>query len=229
MGTVVVDKVYPNSSGSYSTIVSDLRALWNWTSSAETSAGTKLTIDAAKKIGLFVYNGNVNYTTIGVIFGSSYYHLAGPQSTVGKLQLKAEKVGDNTLIISAWRVDASGSSNVAADLCDKYIICRAVNTNTENEETILIYLGSSSSSGDNKCAMFTSDVIQQINISAQDANQNVNAKNTNIVPFFNPASAFVTKDVYQSLCENVSSWYFGDVTINGRPYRMSGSVFVLDE
>lgn len=230
MGTVVLDKVYSNSYSSYSTIVADLRSIWDWTGDIEVTNGVKLTVDPDRNIGIYVYNGNTNYTTIGVIHGFNYYHLAGGDTgSNAKLQLKAEKVGNDTLILSLWKVGASSSSNIEADLCDKIIICRAVNVITEDEETIVIYLGSSSTSAGNKCMMLASDVVQPVDISAQNVNQNANAKITNIVPFFSTASAFVTKDVYQSVCENVSSWYFGDVIINGRPYRMSGSVFALDE
>ena len=228
MGTVVLDKVYANSSSLYSDIVSDVSELWDWADISTVTGGTMFKINAEDNFGLLVYNGNANYTTIAVRFDSANHHTAGPSSTAGKLLLKAERVGENTLILSVWRVSDT-SNTIKANLCDKYIICRAVNTITEEEETVLIFLGSSSTTGSNKCMLLASDVIQLTDIAAQNANANVDAQNTNIIPFFSPASVYITKDVYQSLCSNVSSWYFGDVILNDKPYRMSGSVFVLDE
>lgn len=228
MSTVVLDKVYANSANYYSTIVSDVTELWDWADISTVTGGTMFKINAEDNFGLLVNNSNANYITIGVRSGSANYHAAGPSSTAGKLLIKAERVGENTLILSVWRV-SNTSNTVAANLCDKYIICRAVNTITEEEETVLIYLGSNSTSGENKCMLLASDVLNPTDIAVQNSNANVNAKNTNIIPFFSPASVFITKDVYQSLCENVSSWYFSDVILNDKPYRMSGSVFVLDE
>lgn len=228
MSTVVLDKAYPNSSSLYSDIVSDVTDLWDWADISTVTGGTMFKLDTENNFGLIVYNGNNNYTSIAVRFGSNNYHIAGPSSTAAKLLLKAERVGEDALIISAWRVSDT-SNTIAANLCDKYIICRGVNTITEEEEMVLVYLGSNSTSGTNKCMLLAGDVMQTTDIAAQNANANVNAKNTNIIPFFSPASVYITKDVYQSLCSNVSSWYFSDVILNDKPYRMSGSVFVLDE
>ncbi|MCR4638296.1 hypothetical protein [Ruminococcus sp.] len=228
MSTVVLDKAYANSSSRYSDIVSDVTDLWDWADISTVYDGTMFKLHVEDNFGLMVYNGNSNFTTIAVRFGSSSYHIAGPSSTAAKLLIKAERVGEDTLILSVWRVSDSPNI-VSANLCDKYIICRGVNTITEEEETVLVYLGSNSTSGTNKCMLLAGDVMQATDIAAQNANANVNAKNTNIIPFFSPASVYITKDVYQSLCSNVSSWYFSDVILNDKPYRMSGSVFVLDE
>lgn len=228
MGTIVIDKAYSNSHSAYETIVADMTEAWNWTAVETVTNGTKFCIDEDRRFGIYVYNGNSNYTSIGIMFGTTSYHIAGPSGTANKLVIKFEKIGTDTMIISAYRVGSSDSSYVAANLCDKYIICKAVNTLTEDEETVLVYIGSSSTSGGNKSMMFASDVMLPADVMVQNANANINAKNTNLIPLYNTASAFIAKDVYISLCENVSSWYFGDVTINGRPYRMSGSVFARD-
>ena len=66
-------------------------------------------------------------------------------------------------------------------------------------------------------------------MSEQNGNANVNAKTTNLIPLYNTKSAFITTDVYKSLCEDIGAWYFGNVMVNGKAYRMSGSVFALDE
>ena len=229
MGTIVIDKAYSSSHSAYETIVADMTDAWNWTAVETVTNGTKFCIDEDRRFGIYVYNGNSNYTSIGIMFGTKSYHIAGPSGTANKLVIKFEKIGTDTMIISAYRVSSSDSPYVAANLCDKYIICKAVNTLTEDEETVLVYIGSSSTSGGNKTMMLASDVMQPADVMVQNANANINAKNTNLIPLYNTASAFITNDVYMSLCENVSSWYFGDVVINDKSYRMSGSVFVLDE
>lgn len=229
MGTIVIDKAYSSSHSAYETIVADMTDAWNWTAVETVTGGTKFCIDEDRRFGIYVYNGNSNYTSIGIMFGTTSYHIAGPSGTANKLVIKFEKIGTDTMIISAYRVGSSDSPYVAANLCDKYIICKAVNTLTEDEETVLVYIGSSSTSGGNKSMMFASDVMLPADVMVQNANANINAKNTNLIPLYNTASAFITKDVYMSLCENVSSWYFGNVFVNDKPYRMSGSVFVLDE
>lgn len=228
MSTTVIEKAYASSHGAYETIVADVTDLWNWTDIEELTNGTVFWIDENKTFGIYVYNGNANYTSIGIMFGSNGYHYAG-SGTSNKLIFKAEKIGTKALIISAWRVSNSDSPVVSANLCDKYIICDAVSTATNEEEKVLVYLGSSSTSGANKCMMLASDVTLPADITVQNANANVNAINTNMIPFYSTASAFITTDTYQSLCENVSSWYFGNVIVNDDAYRMSGSVFVLDE
>lgn len=226
MGTVVTDKIYyySYSDNTYAQIVADLTNAWDWTSVTTYAYGTMFSIDAEHKIGLTVYKTN-DYSSIGIRFDSTNYHLAGTGS-YSTLLVRTENVGDNALIISVWRTSSGGT--VAPELCDKYIICKAVNNDTEAEETVVIYLGSSSTSGGNKCMMLASDVLTPADIAAPNANANTNAKTTNLIPFYNPKTACITTEVYQSLCENVSSWYYGDVMINNRAYHMSGSVFALD-
>ena len=77
--------------------------------------------------------------------------------------------------------------------------------------------------------MFAPDVVTPSDISAQNANTNVNARTTNLIPIWSTRSGFVTTDMFYSLCENISSWYFGYIVLNGEPYRMSGQIFVADE
>lgn len=226
MGTVVTDKVYyySYSDNAYAQIVADITNAWDWTNVTTYRDGTMFSIDAEHKIGLTVYKTN-DYSSLGIRFNTTNYHLAGTDS-YSTLLVKTEKVGDNALIISVWRNSQGGT--VSPELCDKYIICKAVNHDTDAEEAVVIYLGSNSTSGGNKCMMLASDVFQPVDMAVQNSNANVNAKSTNLIPFYSPASSFITTEVYQSLCENVSSWYFGDVMINNRAYRMSGSVFALD-
>ena len=109
---------------------------------------------------------------------------------------------------------------------DKIIICNGHNTNTGEDEQIMIYLGSKSSS--NVSSMYASDVSAPANMSEQNSNANTNAKTTNLIPFYNTASEFITTDVYKSVCEDIGTWYFGNVIVNDKAYRMSGSVFARD-
>lgn len=194
--------------------------IWDW-AAVETVGNDKIYwVDSEKTFGLgtrLTY-GNPN---LEVVKGSSFYHLTEGDNTYN---LKVEKTS-TTLIISTY---GSGSvSSVPANNCNKYMVCAATNTSTGTNEPIVIFLGSKSSS--NQVMMLASDVTTPVDMAAQNANANTNAKTTNLIPFYNTASACITTNVYQSLCENISSWYFGDVIIKGRAYRMSGSVFALDE
>ena len=191
--------------------------IWNWSGITTDT----LWVDAAKTIGLkFIGVGNI----ISLIKDSTTYH-ASSDSSLTSMYVKVEKT-TNAVIISV-KNSGTALSDVSATDCDKYIVCNATNSLTRAIEPIIIYLGSKSSS--NQCMMLASDVNVPTDMAAQNSNANVNAKTTNLIPFYNTASVCVTSDILQSLCEDISSWYFGDVIVNDKAYRMSGSVFALDE
>jgi hypothetical protein len=62
-----------------------------------------------------------------------------------------------------------------------------------------------------------------------DGNANVNSLTTNLIPFWSTNSAFVTTDVFMSVCTNLPTWFFSNIILNETEYRMSGSVYFLDE
>ena len=178
-------------------------------------------IDEAKTIGLYYLQGQTGMSAskIGVYFKGTTYHVADLASN-STFEIE---ITDTALIISF----ISGSNSISATNCEKIIVCGGYNTNTETDEQIMLYLGSKSSS--NVSAMYASDVTTPADISEQNSNANTNAKTTNLIPFYSTASEFITTDVFKSLCEDIGSWYFGNVMVNNKAYRMSGSVFALDE
>lgn len=219
--TVVADKHYASSDGA--SLANYLTTLWDWTGVESVNSYKVLWIDSEKTIGICVYIASQYFLSIGLYKNSSPVHICRHADS-NTLNLKIEKVGNTVLIISVY--SSSNSQEVTATNCEKYIICPARSAITGEEENIAIYLDSKASS--NVSTMLASDVFNYTDISAQNSNANTNAKTTNLIPFYNPASAFITTTVYQSLCEDLSSWYFGNVIVNNNPYRMSGSVFVLD-
>lgn len=208
---------------SYSELTADMTAIWNWADISDKSLSVGpakvFWFDEDKKYGIIVFENSVyNAITIGIYINDTdtYNYTEGNNS---ELTIRFEKT-NNALIISA----IAGTS-ISAINCAKYIICNGVNMASGTEGKILIYLGSKSSN--NQLAFCAPDVQSLTSEAAQNSNANTNAKTTNLIPFYSTDSAFVTKNVFQSLCENIPSWYFGDVYINGNPYLMSGSVFIL--
>lgn len=205
-----------------STLYAKLQEMWDWADvTGLSNSTTHFWIDEAKTKAIrFDYDGSAPATLrISVQYNNYYYHDNNAQSRPYKI----EKT-DTALILSY----SNSGDSVSSTSCEKIIICNGFNpnTNTNESETIMIYLGSKSSS--NVSTVYASDVVTPVDMAEQNSNANTNAKTTNLIPFYNTASAFITTDVYKSLCEDIGAWYFGDVTINGRPYRMSGSVFARD-
>jgi hypothetical protein len=207
-----------------SEVVPYLSSHWTWAGGVVDDTTTYQSkifyIDAAKTIGLYLYiRTGTNDVNVGVRFKGTNYHLT--QFDNATLTYKVE-ITDTALILSYVN-----SASISASDCEKIIICSGYNAEIDTNEQILIYLGSKSSS--NVSSLYASDVTIPANISEQNANANVNAKTTNLIPFYSTASEFITTDVLKSLCEDIGAWYFGNVMVNNKAYRMSGSVFALDE
>lgn len=210
----------------WGTVLPFLENNWTWPGGVVRSSDDgrrTFYIDEAKTIGIQFIKGSQYFSWfMGVIFkGTEYHNIEFSYNTTNKTFMI--EITDTALIISA--VDNSTSINAAN--CQKIMVCNGHNTNTGTDEQIMIYLGSKSSS--NVSAIYASDVSAPVDISEQNGNANVNARTTNLIPIYNTNSAFITTDVYKSLCEDIGAWYFGNVMVNGKAYRMSGSVFALDE
>lgn len=225
---IVYDKAYDYPSydiGAVTPIKDDLSTLWDW-AEIETQTDQNqyiLWVDAAKTYGLVLaYRAGAVGLGIGIIKGTTIYHLTSNDRYM-QLNMKIEKT-TGALILS---VKAQNNlSSVSATDCDKFIICNALNTATKASEPVIIYLGSKASS--NQQMLLAGDVASPVDLTAQNANANTSSKTTNLIPFYSPSSACITTDVFVSLCEDIVAWSFGNVSINGIKYRMSGSVFARD-
>lgn len=225
---IIYDKTYGYPSydiGAATPIKDDLSTLWDWAAIETNSGGTgyNLWLDSSKTYGLSVsYSSGAIGLEVSLIKGTTLYHTTYNDRYM-TLNMKIEKT-NGALILS---VKAQNNlSSVSATDCDKFIICNGLNATTKATEPIIIYLGSKSSS--NQIMLLAGDVDSPTNLTAQNANANTGAKVTNLIPFYSPSSACITTDVFVSLCEDIASWYFGNVVINGITYRMSGSVFARD-
>ena len=226
---IIYDKTYGYPSydiGAATPIKDDLSTLWDWAGieTKETGeVGYILWIDNAKTTGLVVqYTTGAIGLQIAIIKNTTIYHTTENDRYM-TLNMKIEKTS-GALILSVKAQDDLLS--VSATDCDKFIICNGLNAATKTTEPVIIYLGSKASS--NQIMLLASDVDSPVNLSAQNADANTSSKTTNLIPFYSPSSACITTDVYVSLCEDIASWYFGNVVINGYTYRMSGSVFARD-
>lgn len=207
--------------GIIDTLAPYLENNFTWAGGVETNAGGHKTfyIDTAKTIGIYMQNyiSSTNGYKLGIRFKGNNYQLMDFNTGTVEVEIT------NTALILSYIPD---SNSISATNCYKIIVCDGYNTNTEDNEQILIYLKSLSSS--NVSAMYASDVTTPADMVEQNANANVNAKTTNLIPFYNTKSAFITTDVYKSVCEDIAAWYFGNVIVNDKAYRMSGSVFARD-
>lgn len=208
------------------TVVSYLENNWIWSGGKTTSGDISgiyeawLWMDVGKTIGVYFYaRPGVSAFKIGIKFKGTNYHLA--ELSYSTITFKIEITSD-MLCISY--IDAA---SITATNCSKIMVCDAHNSVNNSDEQVMIWLGSKSTS--NVCAMYASDVVTPYDLPAQDANTGINAKISYMIPFYNKASAFVTTGALQALTMDVASWYFGNISLNNKPYRMSGSVFMPDE
>lgn len=213
-----------------------LAALWNFTGTETLSAsqgdstGANWStykiyyLDTAKTFGIAVATSAPG---IGIYKNGKVYAQPIDDGTgyFDALTLQIEQTATSVIISAYSSRNTQTSINVTN--CTKYIICNGLNTVSNFNENIIVALRSGSTN--NTCIMLSSDVIEPTHNDAQNGNANVNAKTTNLIPFYNTASVCITTDVYQSLCEDIGTWYFGNVIVNDKAYRMSGSVFALDE
>lgn len=216
-------------------VISFLRNNWTWAAEEDspkpsnpsyTYNGKIFYLDAEKTKGvnIFVRNGT-NDVNINPYFKGNHYHYAPNDQTVSSahpFSMKIEITSD-ALIIS-WKYE---SATLTAANCEKMIVHNAINPNTNATEQVLSYIGSKSSN--NVSAMYASDIPTPGDISEQNSNTNVNGKYTALINLYTPKSSFVATNVYKSMFMELSAWSFGDVMLNGHRYRMSGSIFALDE
>lgn len=225
---IIYDKAYGYPSydiGAATPIKDDLSTLWDWASidTDNSRGGYILWLNSSKTYGLHVaYSGSAIGLRVSLIKGNTLYHTTYNDGYM-TLNMKIEKT-NGALILSVKAQNKLSSVN-ATD-CDKFIICNALNTATKASEPVIIYLGSKASS--NQQMLLDADVNSPVNLSAQNANAYTSAKTTNLIPLYSPSSACITTDVFVSLCEDIAAWSFGNVSINGIKYRMSGSVFARD-
>lgn len=208
-------------------VISYLENYWEWAGGKQESGSLSgiyecwLYLDAAKTKGLYFYiRQGVSKAKTGIRFKGNDYHVT--EFDYVNINFKTE-ITETALIISY----NSDTPSISASDCEKIIVCSGHNTNTSEDEQIMIYLGSKSST--NVSALYAGDVVTPANMSEQNANANTNARTTNLIPFYSTASEFITTDIFKSLCEDIGAWYFGNVMVNNKAYRMSGSVFALDE
>lgn len=236
MATIVTDKTYDDSLESYDDIVADITNIWTWKDIIDMSSGVKFMVNngGTNKVAFGVYKntyGSVTYVTPCCWYNNATMQYAGPSSSGNKkLKMKFENINNRVLIISAWRFASDSTEELSASSCDKYIICKAINANTREEDDVLIYCGNRT--GGNAYYLLTSEwgtALSAAEMTAPRQSKSLNAKTSFLIPFYSNASEYFTPDVFQALTENLEAWDWGDVTINGKKYRMSGSIFVLDE
>lgn len=206
----------------YDTLVPYLRDNWTW---AVTPNDGFFYIDTAKTIGFQITaGGQYSDPAIRIQFhGNEHRYIGFDRTTWTEDKAIKIEITSTTLIISC--TDKSTSINAAN--CQKIIICNGYNSNTDEYKQIMIYFDSRSSS--NVSTIYASDVLTPADISEQNGNANVSSKYTALINLYNSKSNFVATDVYKSMFMELSAWTFGDVILNGHRYRMSGSIFALDE
>lgn len=217
----VYDKINASATDVLNEVVPYLTSNWNWTAveSDNQYNGKIFYINSAKTIGIHLYiRTGTNDVGVGVRFQGTDYHMS---TTGDPYSLKIE-ITDTALILSYIL-----SSTISVTNCEKIIVHNAINSNTDTTQQVISYIGSKSSS--NVSAMYTNDVTIPTDNSEQDGNANVNGKYTALINLYNTKSNFVATDVYKSMFMELSTWSFGDVMLNGHRYRMSGSIFALDE
>ena len=217
-----VKEMFLSANSFYDTLVPYLRDNWTW--GATTNDG-KFYIDTAKTIGIQIgAGGQYNDPTIRILFNGVEYHIISfDRTTWTNDKAIMIEITNTALIISC----TDKSTSINASNCQKIIVCNGHNTNTDTNEQIIIYLGSKSSS--NVSAIYASDVSVPMDMSEQNGNANVSSKYTALINLYNTKSNFVVTDVYKSIFMELPTWSFGDVMFNGHRYRMSGSIFALDE
>lgn len=217
MATVI--KKYYAWNATIDQLKADLQSMWDWAAiDWSSNAYAYFWLNSTKTYGLGLMMGYGESLILKT--NTNYYHESNNARNGITVQFERTT---NALILST----APGNVTITGTNCDKYIICNATNPTTNAIEPIIIYIGSKSNS--NVSMMLASDVATPADNSEQNGNANVSSKYTALINLYNTKSNFVATDVYKSMFMELPTWSFGDVMLNGHRYRMSGSIFALDE
>lgn len=210
----------------WGTLISYLENNWTWADVVKSGTGNinstaYFYIDEAKTIGLYYLQGQTGMSAskLGVYFKGTTYHVIDLASN-STFEIE---ITNTALIISF----ISGSNSISASNCHKLIVHNAINPKTNTTEQAISYIGNLSTG--NVSTIYASDVMTPVDMSEQNGNANVSSAQSVFVQFCNKASDFIATDVYKCLCTSLSGWSFGDAMIDGHKYRMSGSIYALDE
>lgn len=218
---IVWDKINASANTTVNEVMPYLTSCWDWAAveSDKQYNGKIFYINAAKTIGLHLYvRTGTSDIKVGVSFNGTDYHMSTENSPYS---FKIEKT-DTALIFSYIL-----GSSISANNCEKIIIHNAINPKTNITQQVISYIGNKSTS--NVSAIYASDVLTPADISKQNGGENVNSAQSVFIPLCNKATDFIATDVYECLCTSLSGWSFGDAMIDGHKYRMSGSIYALDE
>lgn len=225
---IVWDYVGSNVTNTMQQLSNYLAANWTWNGGTDVQTGgidiSYFWMDTNKNVELSITNGvsgsfggkiTIKYKGTTVYTNDDFFN--------SKITFKVE-IGFNILIISF-----ANDGSFSGGHCEKIIICNGTDFVHNKTEQIMIYLGSLASS--NVYKMIASDLPGNavVSMSTMDGNANVNSLTTNLIPFWTTNSAFVTTDVFMSVCTNLPTWFFSNIILNETEYRMSGSVYFLDE
>lgn len=218
---MVFDKINASANDTLDIIVPYLTSNWTWVAveSDNDYDGKIFYIDSAKTIGLHIWiRTGVGRISVGIRFKGTDYHMTTQDYPYSyKIEIT------NTALIFSYVV----GETISATNCEKIIVHNAINPKTNTTQQVISYIGNKSSS--NVSAMYTSDVSTPVDMPEQNGGANVSAAQSVFVPLCNKASDFIATNVYKCLCTSLSSWSFNNAMIDGHKYRMSGSVYALDE
>ncbi len=210
----------------WGTLIPYLENNWTWNDIEKSGTGSLgstayFYLDEGKTIGLYYDQGATGQraSKIGIHFKGTKYHIVELASnTTFEIEIT------NTALILSF---ISGSNSISASNCHKIIIHNAINPKTNITEQVISYIGNLSTG--NVSTICASDVITPVDMSEQNGGANVNSTQSVFVQLCNKATDFIATDVYKCLCSSLSGWSFGDSIIDGHRYRMSGSIYALDE
>ena len=217
----VYDKINATANDTLNEVVPYLTSNWNWAAVENDNEynGKIFYIDSAKTIGLHLWiRTGTSRISVGISFKGTDYHMTAQDYPYS---YKIE-ITDTALIFSYVL-----GSTISAITCEKIIVHNAINPKTNTTEQVLSYIGNKSSS--NVSVMYASDVLTPADMTEQNGGANTNSAQSVFIPLCNKASDFIATDVYKSLCTSLSGWSFSGAMINGHKYRMSGSIYALDE
>lgn len=218
---IVYDKLNATANDTLNEVVPYLTSNWTWAAVEDDNQynGKIFYIDSAKTIGLHLWiRTGTSRISVGISFKGTDYHMTAQDYPYSyKIEIT------DTALIFSYVLDTT----ISAANCEKIIIHNAINPKTNTTEQVISYVGSKSSS--NVSAMYASDVLTPVDMSEQNGGANINALQSVFIPLCNKASDFIATDVYKTLYSSLSGWSFGDAMIDGHKYRMSGSIYALDE